>query len=497
MAEQCYLGIDLGASSGRVMAGLFDGQKMRLQELHRFENGGISVGGTLRWNVIGLWSEIQKGLAKAATEFGDSVVSIGIDTWGVDYVLLSQSSEILGFPYTYRDARTSGMMKHTFTQVPQATVFAETGVQFMELNTLYQLVAMRQNTPELLDAADLFLMMPDYFNWLLSGSRVVEYTNATTTQCFHPVQKDWSESLLKQLEIPTDMFPEVVAPGTHLGTLRDEVARNTGLGKVNVVAPATHDTGSAVAAVPTEKTGQANWAYISSGTWSLMGLEINEAIVSPQAMELNLTNEGGVDGTFRLLKNIAGLWLVQECRRSFERNGESFDYGKLTQLAAEAAPFRSIIDPDDATFVSPDDMPAAIRDFCRNTNQPEPESEGQFVRCALEALTLKYRKVLSTLESLTGTPVEVIHIVGGGTQNELLNQFTANACGRPVVTGPVEATVLGNLLLQARTAGEIGSLADVRGSVRASSEMKRFEPEASSEWQAANQRFDELLARPR
>ncbi len=492
MAQQCYLGVDLGASSGRVIAGLFDGAKVELREMHRFSNGPVSVAGTLRWDVLQLWSEIQTGMSKAAHEFGKDIRSIGVDTWGVDYVLLSKMDEMLGQAYNYRDSRTQGIMEHAFTQVPRRDIFAQTGLQFMEISTLYQLLAMQKSDSELLATADTFLMIPDFFHWLMSGSRVVEFTNATTTQCFHPTDRDWSFDMLRQFELPAGMFPQVVGPGTKLGSLREDIAHRTGLARIDVVAPATHDTGSAVAAVPTRNTGHANWAYISSGTWSLMGVEVQDAVLTDRTLELNVTNEGGIDNTYRLLKNIMGLWLVQECQRSFRTHGQSFDFGQLVQLAADSAPFRSLVDPDDASFLSPDDMPAALQEWCRNTNQPIPESEGQLIRCALESLALKYRRVLGWLEELTGTPVEVIHIVGGGTQNELLNQFTANACGRPVVTGPAEATALGNVLVQARTSGDIGSLSDIRDVVRASSDLKQFDPENEANWRGAAERLAQL-----
>jgi len=497
MSESCYLAVDLGAESGRVIAGFFNGQTIRLEELHRFGNGPVSVAETLRWDVLRLWSEIQAGLAKAGARCGQSIVSVGVDTWGVDFVLLTKTGEMLGQPYHYRDARTRGMLEQTFARVPRAEIFAQTGVQFMEINTLYQLVAMQQTNPALMKLADKFLMMPDVFHWLLSGSRVVEFTNATTSQCFHPVERTWAGDLLRKLELPVSMFPEVVEPGTKLGKLRDDVARRSGLPRLSVVTPATHDTGAAVAAIPTELTGTAKWAYISSGTWSLMGLELPNAILSPKALAYNVTNEGGVDGTYRLLKNIMGLWLVQECRRSFERNGAAYDYATLAQIAEDAAPFRALVDPDAREFLAPDDMPSAIRDWCRKTNQEVPDTDGALVRCALESLALKYRQVLGRLEELSGEKTEVIHIVGGGTQNELLNQFTANATGRPVITGPVEATAFGNVLLQARTAGEIGSLAEIRDVVRRSSVLKRYEPRQPAAWNEAYARFSELLDRPK
>ena len=495
MAEQVYLAIDLGAESGRVMAGIFDGQHIRLEELHRFSNGPVNVADTLRWDLLRLWSQIQVGLQKAAARFGQDIISVGVDTWGVDFVLLSKTGEMLGQPYHYRDTRTRGVMEHTFQRVPRADVFANTGLQFMEINSLYQLLAMNQTNPALVEMADKYLMIPDFFHWLLSGSRVVEFTNATTSQMYHPTNRNWSFEMLGKLGLPTQMFPEVVAPGTKLGRLREDVARRAGLPRLEVVAPATHDTGAAIAAVPTERTGSANWAYISSGTWSLMGLELPHAVLTQRALELNVTNEGGIDGTYRLLKNIMGLWLVQECRKSFERNGSPYDYGLLAQVARDARPFRAFVDPDSHAFLAPHDMPEEIRDWCRSTNQEIPDTDGGLIRCALESLALKYRMVLGWLEELSGQKTDVIHIVGGGTQNELLNQFTANATGRTVITGPVEATALGNVLVQARTSGSVGSLSQIRDIVRASSTMQRYEPQNTSQWNDAYGRFIDLIKR--
>ncbi len=497
MSEQCFLAVDIGAESGRVMAGLFDGRTVRLEELHRFGNGPVSVADTLRWDVLRLWAEIQAGLGKSVEKFGKSIVSVGVDTWGVDYVLLSKTGEMLGQPYCYRDPRTKGHMEAAFRRVSRSDIFAQTGLQFMEINSLYQLLAFQETNPALLAQADKFLMMPDLLHWLMCGSQVVEFTNATTSQCFDARKKTWATDMLRRFELPTAMFPETVNPGTKLGRLRESVAARMNLPRLDVVTPATHDTGAAVAAIPTEHTGKANWAYISSGTWSLMGLELPHAVTTPRALELNVTNEGGVDGTYRLLKNIMGLWLVQECRRSFDRAGTPLDYTAMTQQATAAEPFKSLIDPDAADFLAPPDMPAAIREWCQRVGQPVPQTAGALVRCCLESLALKYRMVLGWLEELSGTPVEVIHIVGGGTQNELLNQFTADATGRPVITGPVEATALGNVLLQARTAGSIGSLAEIRNVVRASSTMKRYEPRDTTAWNAAYQRFIELVKRPK
>ena len=493
MSQQTYLAVDLGAESGRVMAGQFDGKQMKLLQLHRFPNGGVSIGGTLRWNVVQLWSEIQKGLNLAATELGDSIVSVGVDTWGVDFVLLNEKDELLGLPYHYRDDRTKGMLNAAVSAVPKSEIFAATGLQFMEINSLYQLMAMNEKNPGLMEQAKYFLMMPDFFHWCLCGSRVVEFTNATTTQMLHPTQRNWSMDLLRKLRLPTDIFPDIVDPGTLLGNLRSDVAEATGPGRIKVVTPATHDTASAVAAVPTANTGQANWAYISSGTWSLMGVEIQDAVFTDRALELNVTNEGGIDGTFRLLKNIMGLWLVQQSRRSFAKQGNEFDYAQLAALAESSDPFASLVDPDHEQFLKPDCMASAIGERCSETGQPVPDSPGAVIRCALESLALKYRMVLGWLEELTSTKVEVIHIVGGGTQNRLLNQFTANACQVPVVTGPVEATALGNVLAQARSAGEISSLSELRQVASASSEVERYEPQSAGEWAAAWERFQQLV----
>jgi rhamnulokinase len=496
MSEQCFVGVDLGAESGRVIAGLFDGRTVRLEQLHRFQNGPVLAGDTMRWDILRLWSEIQTGMGLAGSKYGNDVRSVGVDTWGVDFALLGRNDELLSNPYHYRDPRTQGLLNHTLTQVSRAEIFAATGLQFMEINTLYQVLALQQRNPEILDLANRFLLMPDLFHWLMSGSQVVEFTNATTTQFFNAHQGDWAIELLRKLNVPTQMLGEVVRPGTVLGTLRSNLASKLGIPRWNVVAPATHDTAAAVAAIPTELTGTARWAYISSGTWSLMGLEVPHAVLTEQALRRNVTNEGGIDGTYRLLKNIMGLWLVQECRRSFERQGRPLDYAEMVRQAEAAPAFRSLVDADDPSFLAPADMPEAIRTWCRKTQQPVPETDGQMIRCALESLALKYRVVLGWLEELSGERVEVIHVVGGGCQNTLLNQFTANACGRPVIAGPVEATALGNVLIQARAGGAITDLREIRSVVRASVELKTFAPTQVDEWQQAAHRLNELLDRP-
>jgi rhamnulokinase len=492
MAERVYLAVDLGAESGRVMAGIWNGKLIRLEEVHRFPNGPVFLADTMRWDVLRLWAEIQNGLALAAKQFGKRIASVGADTWGVDYVLLTKKNEMLGQPFHYRDARTRGMLEKAFRKVPRAEIFAQTGLQFMELNTLYQLLALKKNTPDLIEAADCLLLMPDFIHFCLCGSRVVEFTNGTTTQCMHPLKRDWATGLLRKFDLPTRIFPKVVPPGTRLGDLRSSVAASTGLSGVGVIAPPTHDTASAVAGVPTANTGKANWAYLSSGTWSLMGVEVQRASLSKRALELNLTNEGGLDGTYRLLKNIMGLWLIQQCKRAFDTQGNTYDYSELAGLARQAQPLRSLVNPDDASFLNPPDMPKAIQDYCRKTKQPVPTTEGELIRCATESLALKYRTVIGWLEELTQEPIEVIHIVGGGSKNTLLNQMTADACGRPVITGPVEATAMGNLLVQVRASGELGSLREMREAIRKSCEVARYEPVGTASWQDAAEKFSKL-----
>jgi rhamnulokinase len=452
----------------------------------------VVINDGLRWNVLGLWAEIQKGLTLAAKKFGKAIISVGVDTWGVDSVLLSKSGEMLGLPFHYRDSRTRGMFQRAFAKVPREEIFAATGLQFMEINTLYQLLALQKNSPELLSAAETLLMMPDYLHFCLSGVRASEFTIATTSQCVNPKKRAWDSALLEKLGLRSKIFPEIVPPGSRIGTLRPALAERTGLGRINVVAPAAHDTGSAVAGVPSQHTGKSNWAYLSSGTWSLLGVEVRDALLSPRVLELNFTNEGGVDGTYRLLKNIMGLWLLQQCRRSWLEKGKDLSYEQLAQMASEASAFRSFVNPDDQRFLNPSDMPQAIQEYCRETNQPVPETEGQLARCVLESLALTYAEVLDGLEQLTGNKIDVLHIVGGGSRNKWLNTFTANASNRPVVAGPVEATVLGNLLVQARSHGEIRSLSDIRSVVRASSEVTQYEPTQASAWQDARGRFADL-----
>ncbi len=489
-----YVAIDLGAESGRVVVAHFDGERMALEEVHRFANGPVRVMDSLHWDVLRLWSEIKHGLMMAARAYGDSLVSIGLDTWGVDFALLAADDTLLGNPYHYRDRRTDGMLDAAFERVPRAEIFERTGIQFMQLNSLYQLLAMAQAQSPALAAAKTFLTIPDLFNFWLSGRKVNEFTIATTTQCYDPRAGDWAREMLERLSIPTHIFREIVPPGMLLDTLPRSVAEETGCASILVIAPATHDTGCAVAAAPMDDEDS---IYLSSGTWSLMGVEVERPLIDEKSLAYNFTNEGGVAGTFRLLKNIMGLWLVQECRRAWGRGAPrpAPTYDQLTRVAAEAPPFRSIIWPSDDRFLSPGDMPARIQEFCRETGQPIPENEGAIVRCALESLALEYRWVAERLDELVGRRLAKVHIIGGGSQNALLNQFTANATGRVVMAGPGEATAMGNVLVQAMALGHIPSLAEGRAIVRRSSDVKSFEPQETADWDAAYERYVQLRNR--
>ncbi len=484
-----FLAFDLGAESGRAILGQFDGERLQLSEVRRFPNGPVRLPDGLHWDVLRLWTEIKRGLALAAQECDADLSGIGLDTWGVDFGLLDRDGALVSNPYHYRDGRTDCMIEEACRRVPREEIFEQTGIQFVQINSLYQLLSMVVSNSPALDIAETFLAMPDLFNYWLTGRKVCEFSIATTTQCYDPRQGDWAIPLLERLGVPTHIFPEIVPPGTVLGELLPSVVEDVnvaGLSGLPVIAPACHDTGCAVAAVPAEGS---DFVYISSGTWSLMGAELPEPVINEQSLAFNLTNEGGVGGPFRLLKNITGLWLVQECRRTWARQGEEFSYADLTQMAAQADPLQSVIDSDCGEFLKPGDMPARIRAFCQGTGQPVPQSKGAVVRCALESLALKYRWVLERLEEILGRRLEPIHIVGGGTKNQLLNQFTADVTGRRVVTGPIEATAAGNVITQAMTLGHIGSLAEGRRIVRNSFDVATYEPAGKSEWDEAYDRF--------
>ncbi len=493
-----FVAADLGASNGRVLLGRWDGERFALEELHRFANGPVTAGGRMYTDVLYLWTEIKNGLTRYASRDTAPVAGIGVDTWGVDYGLLDSAGRLLGNPVHYRDARTNGIFDRTFPIVSRAEIFAETGLQFIQLNTLFQLVAARLEGDPQLDYAHTMLLMPDLFHYWLSGEKIAEYTIASTTQMLRAHDRQWAFDLLRKFNIPTGMLPNIVPPGTVVGPLLQQVVQETGLAAgMPVIAVGSHDTASAVAAIPGLDEHS---VYLSSGTWSLMGIETAQPIVNQKAQELNFTNEGGVNNTIRLLKNITGLWLLQESRRQLEREGRAISWQQMLAEAEQAQPFKCIVNPDAPDFFEPSSMIDTIRAFCRRTDQPVPESVGEVVRCCLESLALRYRWVVNALEELLasadgvpGPRLTSVRIVGGGSQNRLLNQFTADACGRLVVTGPVEAAALGNVMLQAVATGHLKNLAEGRAAIARSIEQEQFEPHPGQGWDDAYGRFLALI----
>jgi len=487
-----FLAFDLGAESGRGILGCFDGKQIKLKVLHRFPNGGIQILDNLHWDIISLWREIKNTLSICAKN-GSNIESIGVDTWGVDFGLLDKTGHLIGLPFHYRDSRTTGVLEKVFDLIPRPSIFELSGCQFMEINTIYQLYSMVLTDSPLLRFAETFLTIPDLINFWLTGQKVSEFTNATTTQLYDPRKENWSAELCQVLNIPLGIFPQVIQPGTDIGMILPSITNETAFHPTRVIAPACHDTGSAVAAVPVQNE---SWAYISSGTWSLMGIEVEEPIITKHALDLNFTNEGGVDNTFRFLKNIMGLWLVQECRRTWSRSGEQMSYDEISQIAAQAEPFKALIDPDHHLFLASGDMPKRIVDFCKQTNQNLPLTKGEIVRSALESLALKYRWVLEKLEFVKGEAIDTIHIIGGGAQNKLLCQFTADATKRQVIAGPVEATSIGNLLVQMASCGAIGSITEGREIIAESSKLIYFEPTDNAQWDQVYNRFLEIANLP-
>ncbi|MFT5492220.1 MAG: rhamnulokinase [Limisphaerales bacterium] len=483
-----YLACDLGAESGRLMLATLADGRLTLEEVHRFPNAVIQTDeGSLHWDIPALFAEVKVGLKKAAA-LGVEISGFSVDSWGVDYTLFDAEDRLMSPTFCYRDPRTERGVKNAYEKTDWETIFAETGIQYMPLNTLFQLMA---ESPERLAEAKLLLGVGDGFHFMLSGRRVIEESMASTFQLYNPTTRDWSDKLIGTLGLPRAIFPAIVPSGEKLGPMLPEIVEESGLGGVEVVATCSHDTGTAVAAVPATEEG--SWAYISSGTWSLIGVETEEPILTDACREMNFTNEIGYGGTVRLLKNIIGLWLVQECRREWERRGEIYDYAELTRLAEEAEPLTSLIDPSDPRFVAPGDMPGRIAKFCQETDQAAPEGPGATIRCALESLALLYGKTLRQVEEVTEVSVDRLHIVGGGSKNQLLNQLTANAVGIPVIAGPGEATAAGNALIQAITLGQLDALADARRVVRNSFELKTFEARDTGAWSAAGKRFEAIL----
>ena len=489
MSSRYYVACDLGAESGRVILGSVTDGGLVLEEVHRFPTGATRIQHSLRWNVIDIFDELKAGLRKVASR-GVQVASLSVDSWGVDYALFNARQPLVALPYQYRDSRTERTYESSIEKVGREKIFAETGIQFMSINTLYHLIADVQDNADVLGIADQFLTIADYFNYLFSSVAKAEVSLASTTQMFNPSTCDWSAELIDAFDLPRKLFPEVVASGTRLGPLTDDLTSELGLSDVDVIATCSHDTGAAVAAVPAEEGD--DWAYLSSGTWSLIGVELPSPLINDPVCESNFTNEAGFGGTTRFLKNIVGLWLLQESRRVWQSQGNDLDYAEINRLAEQAEPLRSLIHPNDARFLSPSDMPAEIAGYCRETNQPAPESPGQFARCILESLALLYRQTLDTIESLTGRTIRRLHIVGGGSQSAPLNQFAASATGRTVLAGPVEATAAGNVLIQAVALGDLDSLTAMRTLVRDSFSIVSYDPESAQQWQAATARFQQL-----
>ena len=492
-ATRNCLVFDLGAESGRAVLGRFDGNSLALEDIHRFPNGPIRLRDSIYWDTLRLFSEIKQGISSAIRDHACKPDSIGIDTWGVDFGLLDRRGDLIGNPFHYRDRRCDGMLEAAFSRVPRAEIFERTGIQFMQINTLYQLLSMALDGSPALSSARTMLLMPDLFSYWLTGMVCSERTIASTSQCLDPNTGTWALPLLERLGIPTHIFSEIVEPGAVLGPLLPSVVEETGADSVQVIAGGSHDTASAVAAVPAETD---DCAYLSSGTWSLMGVELPRPVINEKALAYNFTNEGGVCSTIRLLKNITGLWLIQECRRTWAAEGETLSYEEIARMAAEAPPSAAFVDPDHRDFMAPGDMPSRIRDFCRQTGQQSPEAIGSLARLVFESLALKYRLTLERLEELIGRHLGTIHIVGGGSQNRLLSQFTADATGRAVIAGPVEATAAGNAVMQLIALGELGSIEEGRAVVRRSFHTETYEPRDTHRWEDTYRGFLKLIQHP-
>jgi rhamnulokinase len=489
-----FLAVDLGASSGKVLLGRFDGARFDYRTVHRFENQPVRVLGGLYWDTLRLWHEITTGVRRYGHDVGEPLAGVSVDTWGVDFALLDRAGHLLGNPYHYRDARVDGIPERLAEALSAQDLYATTGIQTMPINTIYQLYSMVLAQDPQLERARTLLMTPDLFHYWLSGTMSSEYTIASTSQMLHVHERRWATAQLGELAIPTDILLPLVVPGTVIGQVRPELAADAGLPAATpVIAAGAHDTASAVASIPDLDERS---AFISSGTWSLVGMEVPEPVVDETSRALNFTNEGGVGNTIRLLKNVPGLWLLQESKRQWERDERVYSWEEVLHHAARAEPFRSLIDPDAAAFQRPGDLPAAIRSYCRRTEQPEPESVGEVARCCLESLALRYRWVLRALERLTGHELRTVFVVGGGSRNDLLNQFTADASGLPVVAGPVEASALGNIMMQGVACGHLDDIAAGRRAVAASVTRRTYQPSPDAErWAPAFERFKSLLER--
>ncbi len=475
MSQLHVIAVDLGASSGRVMDLAYDGRRLQLEEIHRFPNIPVQTPRKLYWDVLRLWHEITFGIAKV-----DQAASIGVDSWGVDYALLDSQGELLANPVHYRDPRTDGVMDWTFERMSRREIFERTGIQFMQLNGLFQLASLIRDGSPLLDYAETLLTIADLFNYWLTGSKTCEFTEATTLQLYNPHQQDWDRDIMEAVGIPSDILTPIVPPGTKIGSYQG----------IDVIAPACHDTGSAVVAVPATTT---NYAYLSSGTWSLLGLELKEAVITDAAYAANVTNEGGYENTYRLLKNIMGLWIADQCRAAWKASGTDYSFEQLTAMVSGADPFRAFIEPDDSSFLALGDMPARVADYCRQSGQAIPQNDAQLMVAVYASLAYKYRYVLEQLIEVSGQQVDKLHIIGGGSKNALLNQMTANAIGRTVIAGPAEATAIGNAIVQLISIGELRDVAEARAMLSESMDVVRYEPQNTQAWDDNYARFRALL----
>ncbi|MDH5705072.1 MAG: rhamnulokinase [Candidatus Aminicenantes bacterium] len=491
MSIERFIAFDFGAESGRAILGSLEGKKIRLEELHRFPNKQINVSGHIHWDMTYLLAELKKGLRSAVERGYRELLGLGVDTWGVDFGLVGRNNQILGHPYAYRDPRTQGMMEKAFQMMPREKMYSCTGIQFMQFNSVFQLLSMVESGSPFLEQCETLLFMPDLFNFLLTGQKCSEYTIASTSQLLNAKNNSWEPEIFEKLGLPFNIMAPVVQPGTSIGRLLPAIAEDTGILPVDVIAPACHDTASAVAAVPARSS---NWAYLSSGTWSLLGVEIDAPVITEDSLKNNFTNEGGVGGTIRFLRNTMGLWLIQKCLKSWQKQGDSLGYDELESLAQEAQEFKCIVDPDDQAFLNPPDMPAAIVGFCQRTGQSFPEKKGEFVRCILESLALKYRFIIERINAMIPEAVEVLHIVGGGSRNELLNQFTANATGLPVIAGPVEATAAGNIMVQAIAKKILSGIEEGRRVVVRSFPLKDFHPVDQDKWNEVYNRVKRMFS---
>ncbi|MCX7711152.1 MAG: rhamnulokinase [Clostridia bacterium] len=484
------LAFDFGASSGRSILGVYDGRQLTIEEMHRFSNDPVEINHCLHWDVLRLFFEIKQGILKCLQAGHRDISSIAVDTWGVDFGLLDEQGNLLGNPYHYRDQRTQGMMEKVFKLIPKEALYEKTGIEFMWFNTILQIYSMKFHQSPLLKEAKTLLLMPDLFHYFLTGRKTSEYSIASTTQLMEAEKGTWSDEIIAKLGLPREIFTDIVPSGTVIGELSEGIVKELGASWIKVVAVAGHDTQCAIASVPAKEE---DFVFISCGTWSLMGVETDQPVINEKSSTLGFTNEGGVGNKITLLKNIMGLWLVQECKRQWEKEGEKVSFAELENMAHEAEPFASFIDPDDHSFISPGNMPERIREYCSKTNQKVPASRGEIVRCIAQSLALKYRMTVENLEQLLGKKLPVVHMVGGGIKDRMLCQFTANATARNVVAGPVEATSIGNLMVQAMALGKVKDLKEIRSTVAASFPTENFKPTDTASWNDAYNRFKNII----